>query len=190
MSRRRRSKQPSTPPASAPIPDRVDEDHQREQYFFDRPTVARLADMVDAHARPVCLCVPMVARELARRGRAVKLLDVDARFAQLPGFTRWDLYRPSPLPELPDLVLSDPPFTLVRLSQLFTAIHTLCRGELRTRVAIVWPTARALDITGTFAPFGLRATGFEPGYVSVRPIEENRASLFANFELDPRWGLE
>ncbi len=188
MARRRKSRQ-SAPPA-APIPGRVDEDHQREQYFFDVPTVARLADMVEAHARPVCLCVPMVARELARRGRSVQLLDVDARFSQLPGFTRWDLYRPTPLAETPDLILSDPPFTLVRLSQLFTAIHTLCRGELRTRVAIVWPTARALDITGTFAPFGLRETDFEPGYVSVRPIEENRASLFANFELDPRWGLE
>lgn len=185
----RRAKHPRDRSSDRDDDARVDEDHQREQYFFDGPTVSRLADMAAAHARPCCLCVPMVARELARRGRAVRLLDVDTRFASLPGFTRWDLYRPAPLDEAPDLVLSDPPFTLVRLSQLFTAIRVLCRGELSTRVAIVWPAARALDITGTFAPFGLTATAFEPGYVSVRPIEDNRVTLYTNFELDPRWGL-
>jgi hypothetical protein len=72
------------------------EDHQREQCFFDPPTIDRLAGLLASYQRPLCLCAPTVAEELLRRGRAPRLLEIDARFAHLPGFLRWDLYRPLP----------------------------------------------------------------------------------------------
>ena len=37
------------------------EDHQREQYFFDPPTIVRLGALVSPYERPCCLCAPTVA---------------------------------------------------------------------------------------------------------------------------------
>src|SRR5689334_2564510 len=84
---------------------RPEEHHHREQYFFDEKTLRELADFVGSFERPCCLCAPMLGRELHRRGRAVRVLDVDRRFADLSGFVEWDLYRPRHLDEEFDLVL-------------------------------------------------------------------------------------
>jgi len=40
----------------------MEERHQREQYFFDRETLAALSDFVSRFERPCCLCAPMVGR--------------------------------------------------------------------------------------------------------------------------------
>ncbi|MCB9685584.1 MAG: hypothetical protein H6735_11130 [Alphaproteobacteria bacterium] len=156
------------------------EDHQREQYFFDPPTVARLADLLEVYDRPCCLCAPTVARALADRGRAVTLLEVDERFASVPGFRRWDLYRPTPLAQTFDAILVDPPFWKVTLSQLFTALRVLARGDLTLPTWVCHLASREADVCGTLAPFGLGPTEIEPGYVSVRPIEANRVRLYSN----------
>ncbi len=159
---------------------RIDENHQLEQYFFDRPTIEMLADVVVAATSPCCLCVPMVARELHRRGRAVTLLEADRRFDDLPGFVAYDLYRPHPLEQSFDLILCDPPFNRVLLSQLFAAIRVLAKGSFAQPLMIAWPVDRAGALLGTFAPFGLQATGVLAGYRSVKQVPENRIGLFAN----------
>ena len=160
-----------------------DERHDREQYFFDPPTLSALADVVARYERPCLLCAPMLGRALQRRGRTVRVLDVDERFANLPGFTRWDLYRPQHLDESFDLVLCDPPFFNVSLSQLFTAIRLLCGFDLTLAVMISYPVRRSSAILGTFAPFGLRPTGFRPQYLTVQKCEKNEIEFFSNFEL-------
>ncbi len=159
---------------------RIDENHQLEQYFFDRPTIDMLADVLVQVDEPCCLCVPMVARELNARGRAVTLLEADKRFADIPGFTEYDLYRPRSVERRFDLILCDPPFNRVLLSQLFTAIRVLARGSFAQPLLLAWPADRASDLIGTFAPFGLRATGVVAGYRSVKDIPENRIELFTN----------
>lgn len=159
---------------------RIDEDHQREQYFFDPPTIRRLADLLAPFERPCCLCTPRVGQALEARGRACATLDADDRFAFLDGFTPWDLYRPSALATSFDVILCDPPFHKVRLSQLFEAVRVLS-GSGTPRLALCYLASRSTALLGTFAPFGLAPTGVALGYVSVRPIEENRIELFANF---------
>lgn len=159
------------------------EDHKREQYFFDPPTRRRLADIAGAHARPCCLCAPMIADELHRRRRAVRVLDIDPRFSYLPGFVQWDVYRPRPLGESFDLIVCDPPFTKVSLSQLFTALRVLCQDDFATPILLCHLADRASDVCGALGRFGLRPTELEAGYVSVRPIEENRVLVYANFDL-------
>lgn len=159
------------------------EDHQREQYFFDPPTIERLAGLLAPYQRPLCLCAPTVAEELLRRGRAPRLLEIDARFAHLPGFLRWDLYRPRPLDERFDVIFCDPPFRKVTLAQLFTALRVLCHGDFATPILLCHLADRELDVRGALARFALVPTGVEPGYVSVRPLPENRVMLYANVPL-------
>jgi hypothetical protein len=147
----------------------VHENHQLEQYFFAPPTLDGLADLVAPFRDPLLLCCPMLGRHLQSRGRAVRTLDLDERFATLPGFVRWDVHRPEPLPgtDVPDLVVVDPPFTRVRLDQLFLALRVLTRGDDTVPLLVAWPVDRASALLGTFAASGLRPTGIRPVYVSV-----------------------
>lgn len=114
----------------------MQEEHAREQYFFDAPTLDRLATFVERFERPCLLCAPMLGRTLHDRGRAVATLDVDERFAHLAEFRRWDLYRPTPLPERYDLILCDPPFFNVSLSQLFAALRLLAQFDFRQPLVV------------------------------------------------------
>ena len=161
----------------------MEEQHHREQYFFDEETLRALADVVERFERPCCLCAPMLGRELHRRGRAVRVLDVDERFADLAGFRRWNLYRPEHLGETFDLIVCDPPFFNVSLSRLFNAVRLLCHYDFETKLMISYPVRRRNAIMGTFAPFGLRSTGCRPGYLTVQKCEKNDIEFYANWPL-------
>ena len=141
------------------------------------------------YTAPCCLCSPMIARELAARGKPARLLEIDTRFSDVPGFVPWDLYRPRSLPESFDAILCDPPFHKVRLSQLFTALRTLCHGHLGTPVYLCHLASRAADVCGALAAFGMRPTDIEVGYVSVKQIPENRVLLYTNVELPDEAGV-
>ena len=160
------------------------EEHGREQYFFDPPTMELLADRVARYRNPCLLCAPMLGRELQRRGRIVRVLDTDRRFADLPGFAGYDLYRPAHVGERFDLILCDPPFFNVSLSQLFRAVRLLADFDLTARVMIAYPCRRAAAILSVFAPFNLRATGERPTYLTVQACERNEIEWYANFDLD------
>jgi len=159
----------------------IEENHQREQYFFDSQTVTELASFLAQFERPCCLCAPMIGRELHARGRSIRVLDADDRFADLPGFVKWDLYRPRHLDEEFDLILCDPPFFNVSLSQLFKAIRLLCHFELTRRIMISYPVRRQQALMRVFAPFGIAETGWMPGYLTVQHCEKNEIQFYANF---------
>ena len=156
------------------------EQHQREQYFFDQATLTRLADFVQGYASPCCLCTPMVGRELVRRGVNVTVLDSDERFADLPGFQKYDLYRPVWLGQSFDLILCDPPFFNVSLSQLFQAIRLLSRYNINQPLLICYLKRRETNLLGTFAAFNLKPTGYHPGYLTVQAVERNEIEFFSN----------
>lgn len=161
-----------------------DERHEREQYFFDAATVDELCGVVGRFERPCCLCAPSVGAEMHRRGRAVRILDTDRRFAHLPGFLEWDLYRPRHLDEEFDLILCDPPFFNVSLSQLFSALRTLCHYDLGRPILVSYLARRSAAIVSALAPFNLRPTGYHPRYLTVQRCERNDIELFANTDLD------
>ena len=178
------------------------EDHSREQYFFDAPTVAKLIAFVHQFERPLLVGCPMVAKVMWEEdGDVIPVLDVDDRFSDLPGFVKWDIYRPQALgsvfqgeewgpkglihtetgveikrrgmaPFTPDLILVDPPFYKVRPDQLFSAIRILTWGDTDTPLMIASNPARASAFAGTMALFGLKPSGFKPGYVSVSPAAD------------------
>ncbi len=156
------------------------ERHEHEQFFWDEPTLAHLADVVSAYPLPCCLCAPLLGQELERRGVETRTLDIDRRFATLRGFREWNLYRPEWLGEGFGLIVCDPPFFGVSLSQLFTAIRLLSRHDYAQPLLVCYLARRAANIEGTFRQFGLEPTGYEPGYRTVQDQERNRIEFFGN----------
>ncbi|MGI9519750.1 MAG: hypothetical protein ACR2NP_22035 [Pirellulaceae bacterium] len=156
------------------------ERHENEQYFFDQPTLDHLASFVERFESPCCLCCPLLGKQLTQRGVSTAILDVDDRFADLPGFRRYDIYRPQWLGEEYDLIICDPPFFNVSLSQLFAAIRLLARHDFSQPMLVSYLQRRSSAILGTFAPFNLEASGYCPAYRTVRELEKNRIEFFGN----------
>ena len=160
-----------------------EERHEREQYFFDDTTRRALADFVGRFENPCCLCAPTVAEELAARGRDVHVLDIDERFAGLPGFVPFDIHRPRCLNETYDLIFCDPPFFTVSLSALFSAVRLLHEFEPGRPLLMTYLTRRAQAVESVFAPMGLTRTDLRPGYLTVQSNPRNDIVLFSNFPI-------
>jgi Probable N6-adenine methyltransferase len=160
----------------------LDERHENEQYFFDSATLQRLADFLSGWERPCCLCAPMLGQHLARRGVVVRVLDIDERFADTPGFRRYDIYRPEWLSERFGIILCDPPFFKISLSQLFAAVRMLSHHAFEQPLLISYLQRRQAAVMGTFAPFGLRPTGFCPTYLTVQETERTATEFYSNIE--------
>jgi len=156
--------------------------HENEQYFFDKPTLAHLADFVQDYSNPCCLCAPLLGQELARRGVSVRILDIDERFAHLDGFLRYDIYRPEWLGEEFGLILCDPPFYNISLSQLFAAIRMLSRNLYTQPLLVSYLARRSASVLGTFARFGLETTGYRPGYQTVQKAARNEIEFYGNLD--------
>lgn len=162
---------------------KIEERHEREQYFFDDATIVAVAEMLAPMGRVCVLCAPMVGAVLEKRGCGPIVLDVDERFSHLRGFRRWDLHRPTHVNERFDVVFVDPPFFNLSLSQMFTAVRLLAQFDFTQRLAITYLARRKDAILDSFAMFQLRPTGFQPTYQTVDTAERNEIELFANFEL-------
>lgn len=155
------------------------EDHGLEQYFFDTTTVSKLADFASQFINPCLLCMPMVGQELEKRGFRATTLDIDERFSHLKGFKKFDLYRPVPTNDEYGIVLCDPPFNLVKLSQLFDAIRTLTNGWEQP-FGITYTKSRESALLGTFAKFNLQPTGYNLNYLTIKQAEHNKVELYLN----------
>lgn len=157
--------------------------HENEQYFYDEPTLAYLSRALAAYRSPCCLCTPLLGKRAAELGVNVTILDIDERFATVPGFRRYDIYRPEWLGIEFDLIICDPPFFNVSLSQLFTTIRLLSRNDFRQPLLISYLRRRSQAVLGTFARFDLRPTGYRPGYLTVQKSEHNEIEFFGNVNL-------
>jgi hypothetical protein len=158
------------------------ERHEHEQYFFDEPTLSRLADVVAPFENPCCLCAPMLGAALAKRGVAVRILDLDERFASLPGFRRYDLRQPEWLGESFGLIVCDPPFLNVSLGHLFAALRVLSCNDYRQPLLLSYLRRREARLLKTFARFRLAPTGFCPTYRTVEPAEKNEIAWYGNVD--------
>ena len=157
------------------------ERHEAEQYFWDAETLNALSDVAARFERPCALCAPLLGRVWNERGLESRSLDCDERFSTDENYALYDLYRPLYRDENYGLIICDPPFWKVSLSQLFAAIRLLSHHDFEQKLAICYPTRRAKNICGTFAKFGLEPTRYFPGYLTVQELERNRIEFFANF---------
>jgi len=156
------------------------EDHEREQYFFDPPTLEHLATFAAGYERPCCVCAPMLGRALHARGIEAAVLDVDRRFADLPGFVEYDLARPVPVGASYGLILCDPPFFTVSLSALFRALRAIAGFDRSQPLLVSYLERREAALLRAFAPFGLAATGYAPAYLTVPGDDRNRIAFYGN----------
>ena len=156
--------------------------HEHEQYFFDLPTLSGLAEFVRraGFSSPCCLCCPLVGQTFAAQKLPVHILDIDERFAATPGFARYDIYRPAWTGVSYDLIICDPPFFKVSLSQLFNAVRLLSRNDYNQPLLLCYLARRGANVMGTFSRFGLRATGLRSGYRTVQQSARNDIEFFSN----------
>jgi hypothetical protein len=154
--------------------------HEHEQYFFDKSTLEHLADFLSTFENPCCLCAPLLGKTLSERGAKISILDIDERFASVAGFCRFDVFRPQWIGENFDVILCDPPFFEISLSQLFSAIRLLARHEYSQPLLISYLKRRETNLKGTFARFELQPTGYSPVYQTVRSHAKNDIEFFSN----------
>ena len=154
--------------------------HKNEQYFFDEETLSHLVSFLAAFNRIGVLCAPMLGLALSKVDRNVTILDIDERFEKVPGFLTWNIYRPQRLPQEFDIIICDPPFFKVSLSQLFKAIKVLAHYNLDQKLLISYLHRRNSAIIGTFTPFKLEGTGFYPSYTTIKKTEKNKIEFFGN----------
>ena len=154
--------------------------HEKEQYFFDEETLARLTSFLAPHAPICCLCAPLLGQHLVKAGVDVKILDVDERFTSLPGFERFDIFRPEWQGYEFRIILCDPPFYRVSLSQLFAAIRVLSLNDFRQRLMLSYLKRREAAVLGTFARFDLTPSGYFPRYQTVQRCARNDIEFYTN----------
>lgn len=160
------------------------ENHAREQYFFTDDTCAALVGMLTPWPRVCLLCAPRLGEVMVAQGAQPAILDIDTRFAGVPGFQQWDCNRPQHLGQSFDLIFCDPPFFNLSLSRLFTAIRLLADFDLTTPLVLAYLSRRARAICGTFAPFGLQPVDWYPSYNTLVKHPRNHIQLFANVPLE------
>lgn len=96
----------------------------------------------------------------------------------------FDLYRPHWLGQDFDVVVCDPPFFNVSLSQLFNAVRVVARNDFDQALLLCYLRRRESAVVGTFARFGLQATGYFPTYQTVQKTERNEVEFFGNLGED------
>ncbi len=156
------------------------ERHEKEQYFFDEDTLARLTTFLSEWSSPCCICAPLLGKYASEQGVPVTILDIDERFSDLAGFQAYDLYKPHWVDKTFDLILCDPPFFNVSLSQLFAALRLLSHHDFGQQLMVSYLVRRERAITGTFAPFRLQPTGYRPTYQTVKRGPKNEIEFFSN----------
>ena len=158
----------------------MDERHENEQYFFDAETVDRLAQVATTYEHVCCICAPTLGRRLAADGRTVAVLDIDERFSDVPGFQAYDLTRPTWLATSFDVIMCDPPFFNLSLSQLFAAIRTLSHNDFDRPILISYLVRRERALLRAFDRFDLQPTGLRAGYQTVQPGPKNDIAFYAS----------
>lgn len=154
--------------------------HKNEQYFFDSKTISHLVSFLSRYDSIGLLCAPMLGKAFAGMSKQITVLDIDERFSNVPGFLQWDIYRPQQLPQTFQIIVCDPPFFNVSLSQLFNAVRILSHYDPGQKLLISYLHRRQHAIINTFSPFGLGSTGFYPSYVTVQKNEKNKIEFFGN----------
>ncbi len=163
--------------------------HENEQYFFDAATLDRLAAFVGGWASPCLLCAPLLGKRLVESNVEVSILDIDDRFASLPGFRRFDIHRPEWTGRKFGLILCDPPFFRVSLSQLFSALRLLSQNDFDQPLLVSYLRRRRSAILATFSRFQLRPTGYFPSYQTVQSTPRNEIEFYSNLEEGQLEGL-
>ncbi len=140
----------------------MDENHKNEQYFFDDESLELLADLLLNWERPCCICCPMLGKKLGERSVDVTVLDIDERFSDLRGYRRYDLLKPEWITERFDIIVCDPPFYNVSLTQLAFALSLLSHHDYSQPLLVSYLKRMGKAVLRSFSKFNLEPTGIFP----------------------------
>ena len=184
---------PTTCPSNSPVLT-ISERHDREQYFWNRETIDTFLTALQAWTlnRVCCLCTPTLAHVFwTEHQREEYCLDIDERFAYIPGWRYFDLlkpeeYVPSETEEI-GVVVFDPPFFSIPVEQMKVAIERVLglHNESQRAVKMIagFRKRDSKKFLEVFAGFGLKRTKTVLGYVSIKTGKWANYTLFSNVDL-------
>lgn len=113
------------------------------------------------------------------------LLDIDERFNYLPKFRRFDILDPKPDPnENFSIVVIDPPFFYIPMSQIRKAVLTVTRGRADVPLLLGFLKRGERELLATFfGDFGIRETKFPLEYATVKANKWKNYALYSNIDL-------
>jgi len=156
------------------------------QFFYSAATAADLARRLEGYAAPCCLCTPRLARAFADRGRVVRLLDMDDRFAALAGYRRFDLERPAAPRESYDMVFFDPVFIAARiLRRALDVVAGAPDAADAPTLYMAFPRSREAELLAGFAAWRLAPLDYELRYNNILPEYFAAIGLYGNRPLPP-----
>jgi len=159
----------------------IKEDFNIEQFFFDQDTLFHLTNIIKQFNNPCLLCAPTIGRELTEQNIKCTTLDIDNRFSFLPGFHQFDLLKPLwNSEEKFGIILCDPPLFTATIPQLFEAIKLLCHNDFTQPLLVSYLIHQKEPFLKLFEPFNLEATGYYPGYQSVKTFKKPEIEIYGN----------
>ena len=177
------------------LPDDFRERHNLEQYFFTKDMIdkyitalmMRFEDKETIEKKLCLICAPSLATAFYERHNiAVPCLDIDTRFANLPGFRYFDLCNPESFPNEFELILIDPPFFYISLEQMAKALTMVTKASSAPqgcKLMISFMLKDEQRVKQAFSAFNLERTTLELEYATVGPNRWANYALWSNTDI-------
>jgi len=162
--------------------DGMEEQHALEQFFWTEDTVQRLADALNwvYISETCCLMTPSLAHHWHEQEA---LLDIDQRFEYLPKFRYYDIRAPEDVEGDFRLLVLDPPFFLIPIEEIRTAVDRITGRDYSTKILIAFLKRGEKRLRTAFADYNLVPTKFPLQYASIKPNKWSNFCLYANIDL-------
>jgi hypothetical protein len=138
----------------------VEPDFKKGQYFFSQQTARYIVSLLSSYNNICCLCTPRLAFEWSSQKKNVRLLDIDNRFSQIPGFHYFDLKNPEVMHEGYDIIIADPPFGFTG-DELLSAINSVAFNSKKVVLCLIFPIEREKELFGVFKEWKLNRVPVE-----------------------------
>ncbi|KAJ1453582.1 hypothetical protein M885DRAFT_419993, partial [Pelagophyceae sp. CCMP2097] len=132
------------------------ENHNHEQFSYDKETTQGLMQRVRLYTKPLLVCNPSLAAAMPP-GSSYLLLDRDDRFKVVPNFLEFDLHKPVFVDFDFDAVFLDPHFSNVSPKDLAAALRTILGDRSTwTPLFVAYSSRRQAALKAAFSEFGLK----------------------------------
>ena len=166
---------------------KMEENTSLEQFFWTEETVQQICRAIEYETGLCCLMTPSVAHYIYdTEGREERLLDIDRRFAYLPGFRYYDVTIPHELPDPTGsfrLLILDPPFFLIPIEKIAEAVDVITQKDYTTKILIAFIRRGEQRLREAFKHYKLFPTGFQLHYASIKENKHGNFCLYSNVDL-------
>ena len=163
----------------------LEENHEYEQFFWNKETVDRLMKACEFQyiEQTCCLTTPSLAHAWTDQGREEVLLDIDKRFSYLPKFKYYDVRQPYHFDNDFRLIILDPPFFVVPIEEFRKAVDILTNKNFQTKILLGFIKREEKRLLEAFKDYNLVRTTCELAYASIKPNKWANFALYSNIDL-------